>query len=100
MTTPAQQSLASLIQWGRKLDRWDDAPAIPGDMVQKLIAAEIPRFLPADIYDEPICASPLTSFRATAEVPQIFWLVNEGAGRIFLIDTQGADYARYAARLK
>lgn len=100
MTTSAQRNLASSMKWGRKLVRWDDAPEIPSYMVQKLVAAEIPRFHPADIYDEPIEALPETSFRTTAEVPQIFWLVNEDAGRIFLIDTQGYDYARYAVRLK
>ena len=99
MTTPAHHNLANLIQWGRKLARWDDAPAIPSYMVQRLVAADIPRFQPADIYDQPIGALPETRFRAT-DLPQIFWLVNEDAGRIFLIDTQGYDYARYAVRLK
>ena len=102
MTTPAQRNLASLIRWGRKLVRWDDAPAIPNYMVQKLIAAEIPRFQPAEIYGQPTItdAAPETRFRAPAEVPQLFWLVDEEVGRIFLIDTQGYDYARYAVRLK
>ena len=96
-------------RWGRKLDDWKDAPTVTEEELGRWGSIDarmsLPMYRTDAVYGKDTLGETtpaLTPFLELTRVPQIFLLVEfpgQEYRRLFFIDTQGYNYARYVLRV-
>lgn len=95
-TTPTQIEQDRFMDHAtRKADRWSQVAARPAADFPTLVKA-LPRYTSTEIYANPN-SQPMTYFKKLDIGP--WFLLDRGSGGLFIVDTEGYEYARYILKV-